>query len=238
VVEFLGSGKMALDPVKSFVVDAASCTKCMACENICPVKAVTVTDLPSVDQIACIGCGACVSECPVQVFDLAHYTHDQVRATIESLMEGPSEDIRLLGLFGDVLAYVAADSAGTARLEYPTAIRIARLPSAARAARKEILLAFASGADGVALSDEEGGEIAHIVEERLGALAAELDEIGIGKERVTFIPMLLPVYKVLPKYIETFEKKIKQRGKLTAELREKALEASRKPYDPVFAKKS
>lgn len=237
VIEFLGSGKMLLDPVKAQIVDAAKCTKCMACEAVCPVNAVTVGDLPQVDQIACIGCGACVSECPVGVFDLAHYTDRQVAAAVEGLLAAPSDDVRVLGVFGDVLAYVAADTAGTARLEYPSAIRILRVPSAARFARKEVLKAFAAGADGVMLSDEEGGELAHVIEERLKALWPELDQLGIGRDRVTFVPMLLPIYKVLPKFVDTFEKKVRQLGKLSEAARTSACEASERTSEPVFARK-
>lgn len=237
VIEFLGSGKMQLDPVKAQIIDALKCTKCMACEAVCPVRAISVTDLPQVDQIACIGCGACVSECPVSVFDLAHYTDRQVSAAVEGLLSEPSDDPRILGVFGDVLAYVAADSAGTARMEYPSAIRILRLPSAARFARKEVLRAFAAGADGVMLSDEEGGELAHVIEERLRALWPELDQLGIGRERVTFVPMLLPIYKVLPKFVDTFEKKIRQLGKLSDSARASAREAAGRSVDPVFARK-
>jgi heterodisulfide reductase subunit A len=237
VIEFLGSGRMLLDPVKAQIIDASRCTRCGACVEVCPVNAVALGDLPQVDQIACIGCGACVSECPVRVFELAHYTDEQVSAAVEGLLSESSEDVRILGVFGDVLAYVAADSAGTARMEYPPAIRILRLPSAARFARREILAAFAAGADGVMLSDEEGGEMAHIVEERLRALGPELDLLGIGKERVTFVPMLLPIYKVLPKFVDTFEKKVRQLGKLSAEARAKAREAAGKTADPVFGRK-
>ena len=219
------------------VVAASWYIKCGACEAVCPAGSITVGDLPEVDQISCIGCGACVSECPVRVFDLAHYTDQQVAASIEGLLSEPSEDVRVLGVFGDVLAYVAADSAGTARMEYPPAIRILRLPSAARLARREILKAFADGADGVMLSDEEGGEIAHIVEERLKALGPELDGLGIGRERVTFVPMLLPIYKVLPKFVDTFEKKVRQLGKLGDEARSRARGAAGTQSDPVFARK-
>jgi heterodisulfide reductase subunit A len=233
-VEFLGTGRMLIDPVKAQVVDGMKCTKWRACEAICPVKAIQVDEFPRIDTIACIGCGACVSECPEHVFELAHYTTDQVEAEIKGLMEGESEDIRILGAFGDILAYVTADTVGTARMEYPTSIRIMRVPSAARLGRKEILEAFAWGADGVLLSDEEGGEIGHIVEERLKALGPELDGIGIGKDRVTFVPMLLPVYKVLPKYVDTFDKKIRTMGKLPKQVRLKALEASRLKATPVF----
>ncbi|MEM2892135.1 MAG: FAD-dependent oxidoreductase [Thermoplasmata archaeon] len=238
VIEFLGTGKMSIDPSKAFVADGTKCTKWKACEAVCPAKAITVDEFPNVDSIACIGCGACVAECPEGVLDLAHYTRAQVDAEIEGILSGEGEDIRIIGFFGDVLAYVAADTAGTARMEYPPSVRMMRVPSAARIGRREILLAFAHGADGVMLSDEEGGELAHIVEERLRALERELEELGIGRDRVTFIPMLLPVYKVLPKYIDTFDKKIKQLGRLSEETRAKARAAADRKATPVFGPRS
>jgi len=236
-IEFLGTGKMLVDPVKAIVVDGMKCTKWLACQSICPVKAIQVDEFPRIDSIACIGCGACVSECPEGVFDLAHYTNSQIEAEISGILDEDAQGIRILGFFGDTLAYVAADSAGTARLEYPPSMRMMRVPSAARIGRKEILLAFARGADGVALSDEEGGEIGHIVETRLKSLGPELDALGIGKDRVVFIPMLLPVYKVLPKLVDNFDKKIKQLGKLPKEARKKASEAWRIKTRPVFGPK-
>jgi heterodisulfide reductase subunit A len=236
-IEFLGTGRMLIDPVKAIVADGMKCTKWKTCEAICPVNAIAVDEFPRVDTIACIGCGACVSECPEKVFDLAHYTDSQINAEMKGLLDETTPEIRIIGFFGDVLAYVAADTAGTARLEYPPSIRMMRVPSAARMGRTEILEAFAYGADGVMLSDEEGGEIAHIVEARLNTLGPELDALGIGKDRVTFVPMLLPVYKVLPKYVDTFDKKIKQLGKVQKEIRKKALEASKQKVSPVFGPK-
>jgi heterodisulfide reductase subunit A len=236
-IEFLGTGKMLIDPVKAFVVDGMKCTKWKACEAICPVKAIAVDEFPRIDTIACIGCGACVSECPERVLDLAHYTDSQIDAEMRGIMDEEVPDVRIVGFFGDTLAYVAADSAGTARLEYPSSIRIMRVPSAARISRREILRAFAYGADGVLLSDEEGGEISHIVEARLKALGPELDALGIGRDRVTFVPMLLPVYKVLPKYIDTFDKKIKQLGKLSKDVRKRARDAAELKVEPVFGPK-
>ncbi len=237
VIEFLGTGRMLVDPVKAIVSDGAKCAKWKACEAICPVKAIQVDEVPRVDSIACIGCGACVSECPEGVFELAHYTNSQIDSEISGILEEPSEDVRIIGFFGDVLAYVAADSAGTARMEYPPSIRMMRVPSAARIGRREILRAFAEGADGVLFSDEENGEVQHIVETRLKSLGPELDALGIGKERVTFVPMLLPIYKVLPKMVDTFDKKVKQLGKVPKDIRQKALEASKKKADPVFGPK-
>ena len=237
VIEFLGTGKMFVDPVKAIVTDGMKCTKWKACEAICPVKAIQVDEMPRVDSIACIGCGACVAECPEKVFELAHYTDSQTEEEIIGILEEPSEEVKIIGFFGDTLAYVAADSAGTARMEYPPSIRMMRVPSAARIGRREILKAFAYGADGVMLSDEENGEIQHIVETRLKGLASELEALGIGKARVTFVPMLLPIYKVLPKFVDMFDKKIKQLGKVSSDVRQKALEASKKKTDPVFGPK-
>lgn len=234
VMEFLGTGKMLIDPVKAQVLDGSRCIKCMACEEVCPANAISVDEMPNIDQIACIGCGACVSECPTKVFELAHYTEAQLRQEIEGILEDSADEVTILGFFGDALAYVAADSAGTARMEYPPSMRVMRVSSAARTGREEILTAFAMGADGVALSDEEGGETAHVVEKRLEALRPELDSLGIGRDRVVFIPMLLPIYKVLPKMIETYDKKISSLGKLSPEARAKALAAAEKRADPVF----
>jgi heterodisulfide reductase subunit A len=234
VIEFLGEGKLLIDPVKAFVADGMKCTKWKACEAVCPVRAIQVDEAPVVDAIACIGCGACVSECPEGVLDIAHYTDAQVDAELRGVVDPTASQIRIVGFFGDILAYVAADTAGTARMEYPPSIRMVRVPSAARIGRKELLKAFAYGADGVVLSDEEGGEIQHIVESRLKVLGPELDAIGVGKERVVFVPMLLPIYKVLPKMIESFDKKIAQLGKVPDAVRKKALEAAGQTTAPVF----
>ena len=234
VIEFLGTGRMLIDPVKAYVADGLRCTKWKACEAICPVNAIGVDEVPRIDEIACIGCGACVSECPERVFELKNYTDSQVEAEMKGLLSVDAKEPRIIGFFGDSLAYVAADSAGTARMEYPPSIRIMRVPYATRISRREVLKAFALGADGVLLSDEEGGKVSHIIEGRLKAMSPELDALGIGKDRVTFVPMLLPIYKVLPKYIDTFDKKVKQLGKLTKETRAKALDASRLKVEPVY----
>jgi hypothetical protein len=49
--------------------------------------------------------------------------------------------------------------------------------------------------------------------------------------------MLLPIYKVLPKHIDNFDKKIRQLGKVSLDARRKALEASGRKVNPVFGPK-
>ena len=46
------------------IVDVGRCQPCGACERICPVGAITVTQVASVAEATCIGCGICVNVCP------------------------------------------------------------------------------------------------------------------------------------------------------------------------------
>ncbi|MDT8379467.1 MAG: 4Fe-4S binding protein [Desulfotignum sp.] len=52
-------------------VDTDQCTGCQACEEICPMDAVTVTDdLAQVNTERCIGCGLCVTVCDFDAMSL------------------------------------------------------------------------------------------------------------------------------------------------------------------------
>ena len=46
------------------VVDAASCTGCGACEQVCPFRAITMEGTAKVDWARCMGCGVCETKCP------------------------------------------------------------------------------------------------------------------------------------------------------------------------------
>ena len=70
------------------------------------------------------------------------------------------------------------------------------------------------GADGVLLSDEEGGELSELIEERIEEYKAKMDELGVEKERLAFMPMLLPTFKVMPKMIDLFVKKVNKMGRI------------------------
>lgn len=53
-------------------VDAALCTSCGMCVEICPVEAVALNndDIAEVSAAACIGCGLCATACPVEAIAL------------------------------------------------------------------------------------------------------------------------------------------------------------------------
>lgn len=86
-------------------------------------------------------------------------------------------------------AYAAADIAGVSRMQYPTNVRIVRLPCSGKVDITYILRAFESGADGVIVCGcLKGG--CHFVEGNIHAenrikLTKEiLEAIGIGGERL------------------------------------------------------
>ncbi|UCE75044.1 MAG: hydrogenase iron-sulfur subunit [Methanomassiliicoccales archaeon] len=214
-IEFIGDGTMVIDPIKAFIIPE-KCTKCGKCVPVCPVSAITIEPEAILDSYACIGCGACIPECEFKALDMNHYTEAQIMAEITGILQDKKvgEEPIILGFFGDKLAYTAADSAGTARMSYPPEIRIIRVPSAARIALKHIIFAFSKGADGVLLSDEEGGELSEVIEKRLKEYQSDMDDLGIEKDRLQFMPMLLPTFKVMPKMIDMFVKKIRRKGRI------------------------
>jgi heterodisulfide reductase subunit A len=219
-MEFIGDGTMVVDPIKAYAT-VENCTKCEKCVPVCPVSAISLEPEIAIDEFACIGCGACIPECEFHALDMWHYKEDQLAAELSGILEGKTkgDEPVIMGFFGDRLSYTAADSAGTARMAYSPEIRIMRVPSAARIGYNHILSAFSLGADGVLLSDEEGGELSEIIAKRIEEYQARLGELGIEKERLAFMPMLLPTFKVMPKMIDMFVKKVKKMGRLEEEKR-------------------
>jgi electron transfer flavoprotein alpha subunit len=48
-------------------IDAAKCTRCGACIDLCPVIAIRmINDVVTVDGEICTGCGICVKVCPMR----------------------------------------------------------------------------------------------------------------------------------------------------------------------------
>ena len=89
-------------------------------------------------------------------------------------------------------AFTAADLAGTMRLQYPTNIRIVRLPCTGRVDANIILQAFVEGADGVMVAGCEEGSC-HFILGNLRAL-----------KRVTYAKKLLTEAGVNPDRLEMY----------------------------------
>jgi formate hydrogenlyase subunit 6/NADH:ubiquinone oxidoreductase subunit I len=65
-------GRYDLRPVGAFVasVDLKSCIACGACEDVCPMKAISIDESAAIDPDRCIGCGLCVSDCPEEALSM------------------------------------------------------------------------------------------------------------------------------------------------------------------------
>lgn len=86
-------------------------------------------------------------------------------------------------------AYAAADLAGSMRLQYPSNIKIVRLPCTGKIDVIYLLKAFENGADGVFVAGCEEGNC-HFLEgnirakKRVNYARQLLEEIGLEKERL------------------------------------------------------
>ena len=88
-------------------------------------------------------------------------------------------------------AFTAADLAGTMRKQYPTNIRIVRLPCTGRVDENMVLRAFVEGADGVMVAGCEKGSC-HFIQGNVRALKRVehakklLGETGMNPDRLEF----------------------------------------------------
>jgi F420-non-reducing hydrogenase iron-sulfur subunit len=95
---------------------------------------------------------------------------------------------RIVGFLCNWCSYAGADSAGTARMSYPTNIRIIRVPCSGRVDPLLIVKSFQMGADGVLIAGCHPGDC-HYTEgnyyarRRFALLRPFLDYLGIESAR-------------------------------------------------------
>jgi heterodisulfide reductase subunit A len=218
VTNFLGEGKLRLDPFKP--VHVGECDQCGLCVEVCNRNAVKLEEGgPIIDPVSCNGCGACVAICEKEGLLLPNYTKKAILGEVEGLMEDKGDEVAVIGFFDDNISYTAADNAGTARLHYPTNMKIVRTTSTAILDKNTIMKTLGLGADGVMVFDVEESHEAELAAKLVENVKRSLAELGIEPERVTFQPMVLPIFKVLPKFITDFVEKVRALGKIPAEKR-------------------
>ncbi len=223
VVNFIGEGRLKLDPFKP--VASGECDGCGICVEACPRGAISLEGgEPVIELVSCNGCGACVSACPMGVLQLPNYTGEDLVEEVKGLLVDSDDDIALVGFFDDKISYTAADNAGTARLSQPTNMKIVRTPSTALLTKEVLLKTLGHGADGVMVWESEETPEAAISEKLVEEVKSELKELGVEEERVNFRPMVLPIFKVLPKFISDYESEIKKLGKIPEDKRKMLIE--------------
>jgi len=218
VYNFVGDGTAKVSPIKP--LPTSNCDRCGVCVAACPRGALSLGDSGlAVETVSCNGCGACVSACAKGGLRMPNYTEEAILGEVGGLLFGTDTEPTVLGFMDDVISYTAADNAGTARIHYTTSFRDMRLPSTALLSKKVLLESLALGADGVMVFEVEESREAKQSERLVEEVRAELTAAGIEPERVTFQPMVLPIFKMLPKFIDDHVGRVGKLGKIPPEKR-------------------
>jgi heterodisulfide reductase subunit A len=218
VYNFVGDGTAKLSPTKP--VHQGECDLCGACVGACARGALTMgVEGPVLDPMSCNGCGACIPVCSKGSLRIPNNSREALLEEARGLLSGTEGDVVVLGFFDDNISYTAADNAGTARLHYPTNIRILRMPSTALLSKETILKAMGLGADGVLICEVDESHEAELAARLVTEVAETLKGIGVEPGRVRLQPMVLPIFKMLPKFVSDFTEQVKKMGKLSLEKR-------------------
>jgi len=98
---------------------------------------------------------------------------------------------RILAFLCNWCSYAGADLAGTSRIQYPTTLRVLRVPCSARVNPQFILKALQEGADGVLVSGCHPGDCHYLegnyyARRKFAAMRDLLEYVGLEKGRVRF----------------------------------------------------
>jgi heterodisulfide reductase subunit A len=97
VLALLAKDQLETSPMIS-AVDTTKCSGCGFCEQVCPVKAITLVEVPSmyagkkvtrtvaqVNSGLCAGCGSCSAACRTGCIDLLGFTNRQILEEVDAL---------------------------------------------------------------------------------------------------------------------------------------------------------
>lgn len=153
--KFMRTGKFIKDGVTA-VIDSELCGDCEFCPVVCPFGAITVEKaegehlIATVDDLKCEACGICVGTCPKNAIELRGLREDQIMAQITSLIQNNrSLEPPVLAFSCTECGFTAVDTAGMATVEYPSNVRILKVPCAGILKIHHFLEAFNAGADAV-----------------------------------------------------------------------------------------
>jgi len=101
------------------------------------------------------------------------------------------KDPRILAFLCNWCSYAGADLAGTSRIQYPTTLRVLRVPCSARVNPQFILKALQEGADGVLVSGCHPGDCHYLegnyyARRKFATMLDLLEYVGLEKGRVRF----------------------------------------------------
>jgi heterodisulfide reductase subunit A len=221
VVSLFNNGEITIKPIKP-IVNENLCNNCGNCIPACPKNAISIKNNKIfLDRLLCNSCGACISSCERKAIEIANYRRFQLNQQIEGILIDKTLDTQILCFVSDQIAYSALDMIGTSRLSYPESIYAIRVPTTLLIDLDQILFAFAYGADGIVLLEAEESFKVKIIEKRISEIREYLKKYDIEKDRLSFLPALLPTFRAMSEQLTSYAKKIKALGKLNERNREK-----------------
>jgi len=105
------------------------------------------------------------------------------------MSEVAPKELRIVGFLCNWCSYGGADTAGTARMQYPPNIRVIRVMCSGRIEPQFVLKAFKEGADGVIIAGCHHGDCHYDagnykLDRRMRLIYKLVDDLGIGRDRV------------------------------------------------------
>ena len=212
VAELISQGNIEIEPDFA-VINQDRCLICKECVKSCHSGAVYLGETIQIDPVTCSGCGGCISKCQNNAISLPLSSDEDILSRIEGCLSTGTPAI--IAFFDEEIAYVAADNMGKNRLNYPSEVRIIKIPSILRLDSKHIIYAFKMGASGIFLGDGTGNAAGSQVSEELmlkvEKLKDEVEKAGIDPEKIYFYEAYLPHYKGLASKLKEFSSSVKDR---------------------------
>jgi formate dehydrogenase beta subunit len=129
------------------VVDQKKCMACLTCLRVCPYGAPVVEAYSTIRPEYCQACGLCAPECPAEAISMVSYDVRELRNSLP-LVIGTPDPKRQEPV---IAAFVCRHHAGVLGFDLPKNVKAMPVHCTSRIDILDMLKAFESGADGVAV---------------------------------------------------------------------------------------
>ncbi|MCQ1536968.1 FAD-dependent oxidoreductase [Methanosarcina sp. KYL-1] len=172
------------------------CTRCGVCLD-CPFEALSFSESGRVvvDPLICTGCGYCTRHCETGAIQVAGFTKTQLKAEIEGVLEEGD----LLSFVNSGISALTCDNIGNSVLNYPSSVKLVRVPTGLVVDRDLLLHAFRHGAASVLfVEDPPDNPKAEIIYPLVASHFEKLkEELGADGSRLHFKKAYVPNTKGL-----------------------------------------
>jgi NADPH-dependent glutamate synthase beta subunit-like oxidoreductase/coenzyme F420-reducing hydrogenase delta subunit/NAD-dependent dihydropyrimidine dehydrogenase PreA subunit len=170
------------------VVDKNKCMACLTCLRVCPYGAPVVQAYSEIRPEYCQACGLCAPECPAQAISMVGYDVREIRSTLPTII-GKVEANRREPV---IVALLCTHHAGILGFDLPKNVKTVAVHCTSRIDILDLLKAFESGADGVAVVRCNDGackykDIAPRVNARVRRAQDLVGALGIDKGRIEIL---------------------------------------------------